>query len=513
MSRDLFRPVSREKMLVLLLVVAFTFPRCGAGESNLLWFIGPSSALSGDNSTSPCGETVDNPCRRLDDILIPVEAGECVLPSPATAGTNSTTFVLLQGVHKVRRLCFRQWSHLSIVGLADTVVTVQGESAPSGDIRGVLAFDNCSNVIIANLGFSSMPPGYAGIHFKSSSVVAVEGSQFMPSSVASIGIFVDNPQGLTIVSSCIFMGTGAKVQGLTGIDVAHGAFQKSTVDHALCTASRNISATTYIRNSQFSNFYSTSSGSASNAGLFSYNHVKTAAAAVRVVYRANVCRQTVTLFNNSFSSNVMVDGSTVVFLFEASAKGNQAIISGNTFFENIAAYGAGLSFYFWTNSAENLGRIISSVFELNYAQVEGGGVFAGFFSTDTSNKLIVEACSFKQNFAPYGSALYITNSPHSRDPPEDIRDSAQPPLVEVVFNGNNFNGNAAFGSGSVGVVTLVRIDATFSGSRCGYNFSSCWIFLLGRIIVHAAVHTPSSMYVYKRLSMNYGFHAHCTTTN
>lgn len=459
-------PVHREKsMLVLLFVAAFSFSHCSAEESNLLWFISPSSALLVDNATFPCGETADAPCRRLDDILFPVEAGECVLPSQETAGTNSTTFVFLQGVHKVRPLCFRHWNNLSIIGLADTVVIVQGESAPTGDIRGVLAFDNCSNVVITNLGFSDIPPGYAGIHFKSSQIMTVEGSHFMPSAVASIGILVENPQGLTMVSSCIFMGTGAQVQGLRGIDILLGAFQSMTNDPTLCTVSRIAAATTYIRNSQFSNFYS-NSGSASSAGLLSYNQAKTAAAAVRVLYRTNVCGQTVAFLNNSFSHNVMFDGSTVIFVFEASTKGNQAIINENTFYENSAAYGAGLGFYFWTNSAENLARIIGSVFESNNAQMEGGGVFAGFFSTDTSNKLIVETCTFKQNFAHYGSAMYISNSPHYRDPPDDIRDSAQPPLVEVVFNSNNFNSNAAYFGGSIGVVTLVRIDATFSGSRC-----------------------------------------------
>lgn len=478
MSRDLHHPVNKESMLVLLLVVAFSFPSSCAGKSDLLWFISPSSALSVDNVTFPCGGTFDNPCRRLDDVLVPTEAGECVLPSPETAGTNSTIFVFLQGVHNVRRMCFRQWSNLSIVGLAGAIATVQGEAAPTGDIRGVLAFDNCSNVVIANLRFSGMPPGYAGIHFKSSRIMTIEGSHFMPSAVASMGIFVDNPQGLTIVSSCIFKGTGEQVQALRGIDVVHGAIQGNTTDTAFCNASRIDSATTYIQNSQFSNFYSTSSGSQSNAGLFSYNRAKTAAAAIRVVYRTNICGQTVTLVKNSFSSNVMVDGSTVVFLFDVSAKGNQAIIDGNTFSENVAAYGAGLGFYFWKNSAENLARIVRSVFEINYAQVEGGGVFAGFFSTDTSNILVVEMCTFKQNFAPYGSAMYITNSPHYHNPPENIRDSAQPPLVEVVFNGNNFNGNAAFFSGSIGVVTLVRIDATFSGSRCVCSLYSSLMSLL-----------------------------------
>ena len=489
-------------MFVLVLVVAFAFPRCGAGESNFIWFVSPSSVLSGGNATSPCGETADTPCSRMEDILVPGEAGECVLPNPETAGTNSTTFVLLQGVHTVRRLCFRQWNHLSIVGLAGTVVIVQGQAAPAEDIRGVLAFDNCSNVIIANLGFSNIPPAFAGIHFKSSSVVAVEGSTFRPSAVGSMGIFVENPQGLTLVSSCIFMGSGAPVQRVKGIDIAYGASQRggtgfTAADPVLCAASRDLSATIYIRNSQFSNFYSSSGSTVSNDDLFSYGHANALAAAVRGVYRTNVCGQTVTLFNNSFSSNVMVGGSTVVFLFEASTKGNKAIINGNTFSGNVASYGAGVALYFWTKSAENLASIISSVFEFNYAQVEGGAVFAGFFSADVSNILIVETCSFKQNFAPYGSAVYIINSPHYFAPPENIRDLVQPPLVEVVFNANNFIANAIF-PGSIGIVTLVRIDATFSGSRCVYCYSvfvamPCIMCSVQEVSVHAWVEYTECM--------------------
>ncbi|CAG9312599.1 unnamed protein product [Blepharisma stoltei] len=117
--------------------------------------------------------------------------------------------------------------------------------------------------------------------------------------------------------------------------------------------------------------------------------------------------------NNLYVRNCSFLDNSADFAPAIYFKGKNLYVDSSKFESNESKLGSGGAIYFILGSANNKGAIIisSSSFRNNSAQTNGGGIYIEAKSTvPLGLDLIISQTNFTENYADYGSALYLDRS-------------------------------------------------------------------------------------------------------
>jgi hypothetical protein len=433
----------------------------GSLEENTVWYFG---ALVANASLDPlvCGKTRDTPCADLS-VVFGFQA-ECMMPTNFTAGSDSTTIVLLPGIHSMHPVCFSGWKNLSII--AEDGACIDGRLGP-GSAQGLLSFENCVNIRLQGLDFHYIPIGRSGVYVRETTNVIVSACNFLLSAKASSGINLQFPSGIVVMMMCRFVGnvtdddkpevTGILVSWSTGLTV-----EQSNVSQ--CSLSGRIKSRLSIENCSFNGLIVKRVDTTSSNDFSSFK-TSTFGSAIDMKFGATTCGQDVLLNSNHFEDIVAVGGSSLLILFESYSIDNTVYIFDNYFKNGRASYGGGIGIFHWSGTVNNSVFIQESTFVNNAGLVEGGGLFCVFLSKHSSGQLHIEGSHFSNNSASIGAAVYIANTPFFFESPQDLSELLRPPFVNVYVISSSFVNNHPVSPSSIGIVVVTHIEMYLTGNN------------------------------------------------
>lgn len=421
--------------------------------TDLEWYI----SANGSAVVATCGRTSAEPCNRLDVIVTrSPKFDSCYLPDGAVDGGGTTTVYFMGEVNFVTNMCLMNWTNLRMVGLEDNNTIT---SSIFGGNRGIFEYIQCTNVSIENLNFAASALNSATLFFQASTDIRVTSCSLSLTSQSTIGVQLLHCAGDIALMNDTFYGNGDEVADNLfplGLDMSHGCLYCSNpVDGGLYNFSE-LSFSLAITGCMFMDL--TNRSPPEDA----YDVARSSAVAMRLTFGANSTQNQIFVQDCNFSNITNPEANSIVVDYEGGSANNTVHFAGCTFRENKVRYGGGLSAYFYAGPVDSNLIIEDSNFIDNVANFEGGGVFATFLSSGSSNTLSIYNSVFTGNSAIYGSGLFLLNNPQWLTH-IIFFDPVTRSLVTAELTGCRFESNRA--DMNEGVINTLRIQLNVYGIR------------------------------------------------